>query len=285
MKKLCAIILILLVAPSAWAGWYYTHVETGGASIWGGQANGAADAYCLMAYRMNSDGSETDRSGNSNTLTGEGTVVLGTTSRFEPGDGTDRTWSQSERLIIVDGSIVAINSAIASLSGDISFSIYFSFKLGTAGSADEWIFTKYLTTGDQRQIRVLFDTIGTGALQFNMTANGIYDASSTASSTTTRATLADSAYHTAVCVHDAVNDQNLIYIDGSTDGSPTSWAGSIYNSTAAVIIGDDDSSSDFTLRGNISECAVWSGKALTSDEVADLETNGLFGDQEGDDDL
>jgi len=258
IKRISIILLILPV--SAYASYMFIKGPTGGGG--GTHTDYTADGNCVAAYFLNGTNSETDQSGNSQTLTMQNTVVQGTTlpSGYS---GYSRTSDSAvlDRLYKSDGGTTDINGADQAISicawirpTDAGADRYFASK-GTPASDISWLL--YVSTSDQK-IRGVISSDGS-TKTYVIPATTVVE---------------DSWYH--VCM--VYDDTDIrMYINGSLDSNgldnPKAYTSGLYDSTSYFTLYGSGGSGYY---GEIDEF-IMLDRALNSAEVTEIYTYGIDG--------
>lgn len=216
-----------------------------------------AQADIKAHWRMEEEnGSRSDSSGNSNTLSDNNTVLA--SSDVKEGDkSADLERSNAEYLSIADGSQTGLDG-----SGPKTFAFW--VKRESTGGAHV-LLEKYVETGSQRSYSLSF--MNDNKINFTVSGNGVSDInvnSSTALSST------GTWYHIAA-VYDPSASMKL-YIDGNLDAqNTTSIPANVYNSSAPVHVGASSGgpSSSNAQDGLLDDVFIYN-KALSEGEVETL---------------
>ena len=249
--------IILLFSTNAFA---MSPVTIGGSS--GGATDYTADANCMGAWLMNVDSTtETDRSVSSADLT-EVSGTIETSADVPAGySGTSRTvvigdteWLQDE-----DGGSTDINGA------DQSLSLCIWVKYASDPGADDNLFTKFTSVGDQRQYRLANDH-STSKMYFRVSTSSASGAGYVEVLSDTD--MAASASWQHVCA--VSNDIDLrIYLNGALDCTPEAHTAGIFNGSDPLKIGG-------AFSGQIDEAIIFD-RELSAAEVLEIYTYGIDG--------
>jgi hypothetical protein len=219
------------------------------------------DANCQGAWFLDGTSTETDRSGNGNTLSGgagtperSSTVpsgYVGYSRDFEKDNNTELTRADADLTgLDITGNILSIVAWI---------------KIESAGTYG--IVSKYDADDGKRQYT--FEII-TNQLQLVLSSNGtsgtVFNGDTTTLTTATW-------YHIAV----VANGTNVkFYINGSSDtASPSAWTSNLYNGTHPFKIGNRGG---LYFDGNIDEVAVFD-RELSATEISNIYTTGISGNK------
>lgn len=233
------------------------------------------DANCQGAWYMNgaTGATETDRSGNGNTLSDAGTIPSSSTvPTGYVGKSKDFTSASAHALGRADGSLVGldINGASAKVS------VVFWMKIDAIANGATLVpISKYATSTSQRQYTVR--AVATATSKFKITGVVSPDGTATGAVDSTK-----TDYDIATWYHIAFVDNNTdlrIYVDGSLNCTPVAYTSGLFNGNASFYIGRMEGT---YYDGLIDEVAVFD-RELSSAEVLDIYTNGISGNKGGSD--
>ena len=204
-----------------------------------------------------SSGSRVDAHG-SNDLSDINTVLAATGKQ---GNGADFEATNSEALTISDASQSGLD-----ITGDFSVSLWLN---GETAGGNGVLFSKWLTTGDQRSYALFWWSSG-NVLRTYISSDGT---NANTSKISVSGALSGSTWYHVVFVYDASAGEVTLYIDGTATGvGATGHKTSIHSGSAQFALGD--ASGDFGyLDGILDEVAIWS-RTLTSGEVSELYNSG-----------
>jgi hypothetical protein len=275
MKKLIAIILILLFAHTGYCG-----VHSGVEKI-ATTTDYTKDANCMGAWYMNGvdSANEIDRSDSGETLlnlTSCGTSAVVPTGYSGKSRYFDR--AHSDVLYHPDGGTTDIYGANQSLS----YTLWVNLESNNGTDYPSPIAKYDNVAGALRQyITYVGWEVGDGIITYLSN-----DGSSVSDCHT------DTYFNTGEWNHIAVvyNDVDVrIYVNGllvsNGANNPCSWTTGIFNSTARFSLGGrlmNDGDVEFAWDGWIDEVAVFD-RALSSTEVMNIKTNGIDGTRGGND--
>lgn len=272
MKKLYTVALCAFVF---WSSVAWLDVSgTGGASspvsgLWDG-ASPMADSHCVGAWYMNGTGTETDRSGSSEDLTEYSDINQSETiptgyhadgySRYSP--------DAANALYHTDGGS-------SDLSGAGSWTFGTWVKFNSDNSADNMIFHNWTTTDDNRQIRIKFDDSDDNFVA-EVSELGTLASVVACNGATNRATLGTESFFHLFVVYNGSTIK--IYINNVEDGT-VNYSSGVANKTGQYgLFSEASIAYGNTFDGHLDE-AIWFNIALSSDQRADIITNGISGDK------
>lgn len=260
------IVLILSLCSNAWASVQTPHLAVLAAR--NARINYTNDASCVGAWYMNgSSTTETDRSGDGNTLTEtSGTIPRGTDipSGYT---GYSRDFEATADTEYLDGG----DGNSLDISGTSNFSAVMWVKRESTGG--QIIFGKWIESTNQRQYRVRFSSGNLFGL--DISADGIAESASGFS--TTAITTTGTWYHLAV-VYNGTNIKT--YLNASLNDTDTVSA-NFHTGTDTFKIGVSGDLAGY-YDGLIDEVAIFT-RELTSTEVSNIYTYGISGNKGGND--
>lgn len=274
---LSSFILSIYLTSLAWGGVVVFIDDTPATStaevLWGGEANAISDANCVGAWYMNSAGStnETDRSGNSETLTAD-TFVAGSATVPSGYSGASRDWERgdNDHMKHADGGSTDLSGTAMSIACWV--------RIESFNSSDgSWnaIATKYSGTNDRTFFLNAVTGTSTSVGELSIRFYNSSDTSSILSSTSNGISTA-TWYHVAATYD---GSSTKLYVDG-TEVASGSLSGNLDNSTSEFVVGGINSHSYFD--GLIDELIIFD-RAITASEVQDLIDNGISGNTGGND--
>jgi len=244
------------------------------------------DANCMGAWYMNgsANGTETDRSGNSNTLSNNNSV--GASSSVPSGySGNSRDFesSESDYLSRVDGGTLNISG----VNQPITISAWVYRESDTGGF--EVIVSKYDFGNDNRQYQLLIDN--NDKASFIIVPSGTSVGTGTSIGATS-IPIATWTHIVGVYRDDGAGgatDQIEVYVDGVLDtngaSNPKTYDSGIFNGSSIFAIGvnfgSGSPSTDF-FDGPIDELIVFD-RSVTVDEITDIYQDGISGNKGGND--
>jgi len=202
-----------------------------------------------------------ESSGNAADSVGSNTLTNNNSTAYATGkinNGADFENSSSQYLSIADGTQSGLD-----ITGDLSISFWWKPESHTGFT---WLVSKYLIAGNQRSYGVYYDTGNT--LYFVFSNNGTATSGAGYSFTPSDGTW----YHIVIAYNSS--GVQTIYVNGSSIGTTSSLATSIFNSSADFWVGGGNNDPD--VDGVIDEVGIWS-RTLTEVEVGQLYnlTSGL----------
>ena len=272
MKKLLSLILCLFLL----SGFTIQDMQRilaskkSSSALWGGAASGILDANCMGAWYMNgtSKNTETDRSGNGNTLTDSNTCEQSATvPAGYSGNSRDFEESQgADKLHCADGTELDINGVDATISfgcwfkvEDIAVRDYqvIMGKGDLAGDGNEQ-YLVYTLERDVNKFCIKCGISGNGTSYTFEQTTGQYD---------------EGTWYHVIVISDDV--EISIYMNGALANTPSAHTSGIANGGEEFVIGAR-SDADREFDGLIDEAIVFD-RAITTAEVIDLYTNGISG--------
>jgi hypothetical protein len=255
-------------SSSAWA-LFCKSVDAGWAAT-ASATDYTADANCMGAWFMNADGgSETDRSGEGETLSEMGDTVtrsatvpsgFGGYSRFLLSTATGGLTHADGGSTDFYGADQAI-SVVAWIRPNVLTSKRYIASKGGISTNLSW--------------RFFIDGDASDRVSLSISSDG------TTISTAVGATTIGAEWHHVAFVYDDTDVR--IYVDGELDSNgasnPLSYTAGLYNSSANFSLGQAGS---YYYRGDIDEVAIFD-RALSAAEIAEIYASGLTGDNGGSD--
>ena len=259
------LLIPLLMFLMAFSGTPNGTMSGGVASAPAAPTDYTADANCMGAWGMTGSTTETDLSGEGNTMTNtSGTIP---TSADVPSgySGTSRDFEVADT---------------EDLEGDVTSGTSLHITT-TSLSVVAWIKSETTDYATTVHVAGIYDAgnnnrmyrLGVSSAEkagFYVSVDGT--ANTAVVSTTT---VADGAWHHIAGVFDNANDLIYIYVDGSANGTPVAHVGNISSQTEEFSIGGFNTASSL-FDGLIDEVAVFN-RVLTPTEIADIYTNGITG--------
>ena len=214
-------------------------------------------------WLMTSDGTETDVAGDED-LTESGSDDI-------PTNADDPFTSSSTSRLFAESDDEWLESADGAGDSDITgtaISVGGWFKFSSDTSSDQTVIAKFSASNEQYNLK---HDDGADRIEFMLSADG--SANTTGYSSSGFAAYGDGDWHHIVGVYNGSNI--VIYIDGSTDGSPVNFSSSLYAGDADLRIGQDANGNN-EFDGYAYQCFVHAG-ALTSDQITEIMTYGIKG--------
>lgn len=230
------------------------------------------DANCVAAWLMNSAPTETDRSGDGNTLDESAGDDIPTTNLFASGySGTSRSFDDDdgtggERLTLADASLSSGLEGIGGSTGNLSVVAWvFTFE-----TSSQMIIGQFATTAD-RSWNLATETTGKLKVQFSTDGSADTDIE-------TGNIMSTGVWHHTAFTWDGVD--TIIYT-GAVAVLTNAFAGTLHDSSGAFTIGAMFNGSE-AIDAYIDEPAVFN-RVLTPAEIGSIFTNGIDGANGGND--
>jgi len=172
----------------------------------------------------------------------------------------------------------AADSASLSITGDLTFELWFKLESVVAVNGARPLIGKWDTDGAQSSFRFyIYYTSGTPALNLDISSSGSNYSNAQVAWTPT----IDVWYHLAVA-YDASAGSADFYVDGSQQGTTqTGLFTSVFNGTTALTIGAYDTGGNMsTTDGKIDDVRIWND-VRTVTEISDNMSIELVGDEAG----
>ena len=238
-----------------------------------GPTNYTQDANCMGAWYMNSADTETDRSGNGNTLTESASDDMPTSATVPSGySGTSRDFevSDGDWLEIADGTELDINGANAEIT--VAAWVRLEYVSGSSGSYG--IVCKTFADGNNHQYYMLAD--GQAENEWALVAGLSGDGAAVTVATGDTTDLSNSTwYHVAFTCDDIVIK---LYVNGVSDlASPASHTAGIADKTAKFAIGAFVSGYSYTIFDGLVDEPIVFDRALSASEILELYQTGIDG--------